>query len=185
MHRGKLFIERDNTDGWIKLREEGGAEAWVEPRRGFALNDLRAALLATPLVAECGGELFLQGAADCRTVAELVDAMQEYFLAPGKPGERLCQVQSAVESMLDTAPLRVTPWAFAWLDLAVREDLADEARGNEEIWSSGEIVLRAAEIRRRRVDELAHRFALAHGEPRMAASQRTRGASAPDHTKSA
>ncbi len=191
MHRDKLRIEIAEDDGWVKLHAfvPGGVEeeAWIELHRGYSLADVRSALLATPWVTEAGEELCLDSGISCRALGDFVTEMFAYFDGPHQPGRQLLQVKQAVEqSYLDQeSQTAISLWAYAWLDLAVRDDLADDARSLENVWASADVVIHAQTHCRRRVEELLHRnlpTESTEASPRMAPSSRVRG-TAPDKTK--
>jgi hypothetical protein len=72
-------------------------------------------------------------------------------------------------------------WSYAWLDLIVREDIADAARSHEDLWTREAVILDARSTIRRRIDELRQRaadFRDAAATRRMAPSQLRRTAPA-------
>lgn len=183
----RLVIEFDEDDDWVKLRRESseaGDEALFQLAPGFSLDDIRTALLATGEVREHGSDLVAAQDASCRRLGKLIGEMFTYFDGPDRPSSELREIQAAVADYgLTSATCPAIPlWALAWLDLAVREDLADDARSRGGIWSNPDFVVHAEAHCRHRVGELLQRY----NEPaapipagRMASSDRTRRSSMP------
>ena len=181
----ELIIEADARDGWIALRRTRGesdhARGTIPARRSITREELVAALTATPWAAMHDGRLVVAGDIACRRLAALIDEMLGCFTRSGSPDVRLAQVRSrlagdfAAELELD----RVSWWHCAWLDVAVREDLADAARSADALWTSDNLSIELVSIRRHRVEQLARLIARSQGKSdpaarRVAASARSR-----------
>ncbi len=192
MFTDRLLIEFDEDDDWVRLRRADGCEADDEAlfqlAPGFSRDDVRTALLATGQVTQHGSDWVIAQGGSCRSLGQLLGEMFTYFDGPDQPSPELREVQAAVADYgLTPATCPAMPlWALAWLDLAVREDLADDARSREGVWSSPDFVIHAEAHCRRRVEELLRRYnqpATQVPSGRMAASDRTRGSSLPSRAK--
>jgi hypothetical protein len=143
---------------------------------GFTLPDVFEAALATGLVTRKKSALLLEATTGCSTLAGYIDAMLGYFAAPGKPSRRLSRIAEQVRqvySLDDSPPL----WSFAWLDVIVREEIAEAAREQVDPWGADRLELEFAAMRDRRVVEVmeVHRGRSGADELRLAKSKRKRG----------
>jgi hypothetical protein len=188
----RLLIEFGEDDDWVRLRREvrrgPDDEALFELPPAFSREDVRIALLATGQVSERDAELVLAADGNCRSLSRLMGEMFSYFDSSEQPSAQLREVQAAVsEYGLTPATCPAMPlWALAWLDLVVREDLADDARSREGIWSDPDFVVHVEPHCRRRVDELLRRYNQPVVEVpigRMASSSRTRVSSVPGRSE--
>jgi hypothetical protein len=175
-----IAIELDEDERWVVFRrtrrEQRGefARDLIQLPPGFTLPDVLEAALATGLVTRKNSSLFLDARTGCNALAGYIDAMLGYFKAPGKPSPRLSRLAEQIRDGFevdDSLPL----WGFAWLDLIVREDIADAARENVDPWSADRLELEYATLRDRRVAEVleSHRSRTS-GEGRLAKSKRSR-----------
>jgi hypothetical protein len=175
----RLTIEFDGDDGWVSFRREGVEPEGFHLPRGFGLDDVRRAALATGWVHQRGDELHVD-VARLRDLAAFVPAILEYFASSGVPLKRLLAVREAATDWIgDGACAADIPLeAFAWLDLAIREDAADNARCAVDLWENDSLQVSLDAIRRRHVDDLLRRYepepadSDLHGK--MATSSRTR-----------
>jgi hypothetical protein len=176
-----LTITASDAGRWVELRTKSGGRATgqyaFELRRHFTCLDVRAALLATGWVEERKDELHLVNWIGCATIGEIVQEMFSYFDRADQPREELLKVIEAVESLAPSgAALELIPiWAYAWLDLIVREDLADEARSAGDVWRERTIKLTTEQHCRERVAELIARYTPSDLRQPLAPSQRQRG----------
>jgi hypothetical protein len=156
-----LGIDYDDHGEWVTLSRGADSLAGTFlPRAGFKLKDLIAALLATGWVRERAGTLVVDRSVNCQRLADFVEEMLDYFDGPGRPTSRLLDVERTVAARLgDALPGTVPLEAFAWLDLVVREEVADVARSVADVWSNAVLTIRVAEIRDRRLRELVARYA--------------------------
>jgi hypothetical protein len=161
----KLTVDANSEDGtvWFVITSSSGLQykelLWL--REGFGIDDVCQAVLATGWVRQLeGGELRLTSDIRCETLRDMVEAVFGYFIEPGVPGIQLREIQSAVSEYDSVFALRrVIPlYAFAWLDVILREDLADEARSANRIWVKSNLALDLARLRDRRVAELVARY---------------------------
>jgi hypothetical protein len=164
----------------VELRTTSGAQATgqyaLELRRGFSILDVRAAVLATGWVEEKSDELHLVTWISCLALGDFVQEMFSYFNRADEPREELLRVVEAVEALAPaSAPLELIPiWAYAWLDLIVREDLADDARSIADVWPQQTIKLTSEQHCRERAAELIARYTPSDLRRTLAPSQRRR-----------
>jgi hypothetical protein len=162
MRRELLTLTTDET-GTIALRTwQSGAmtgEYAFHLPAGFSAGDVRAALLATGWVEERGGELVLVNWLRCEAIGAFVEEMLSYFAGAEEPREELLRVRRAVMEEASPEVIAAIPlWAFAWLDLLVRDDLADAARSVHDVWSQPALSLDVDAIRRERLREMLARY---------------------------
>lgn len=176
----ELSIEPEEHVGWIALRRARGegdhARGALLARRKLPRETLVAALTATPWCAMRGGRLVIASDVACQRLAAVVEDMLACFQRDGSPDVRLEQVKACLAAdfaeHLELA--RVSWWHCAWLDVAVREDAADAARSAGNLWTSDVVTIPLHTIRRRCVEELAHRM----GRSQTAATSENRRLSA-------
>ena len=176
-----IAMELDEDGKWVVFRrthrEQGGdfARGLVEIPPRYTLADVSAAALATGLVVARNDHFLLDATTGCNALASYIDRLFGYFEKPGKPGPELKRVIEQVRERFEvdeTLPL----WSFAWLDLIVRDDLADAARSEADPWAADKVTLDLAKVRDRRLEQVlaAHRQAASPGELKQAKSRRTR-----------
>jgi hypothetical protein len=162
MHGETLTLQCDEDDRVVWLLHCGGGlvrdrrSIWL--RETFDVQDVRDAILATPWVScdDADDALVLLPGARCETIRDVVQQMLGYFDAPGVPSPQLIDIKSAVQRFHgETAPEQNLSWyAYAWLDVMVRDDIADQARSAEGIWTLGETVVDVLPHFRRRIEQL-------------------------------
>jgi hypothetical protein len=175
------LISRDeNNVAWLFIDSPHRQLEPVWLHNGFALEDVREALLATGWVREDGNELRQTNDLRCVTISDHLQAMLGYFTAPGVPGRELLELQRKVEqsALFQRQQPNIPAYAYAWLDVMVREDIADAARSASEIWNVDATSIECERIRLARVEELIARYshADAASHSRMAGSVSTRQA---------
>jgi hypothetical protein len=156
-------------------------------REGFSLANLHEALIAT------GWARFEEQhyRLDCHVridfLADVLSNMLNLFDAPEQASRELLAVRAAVTAQQGDlgSDIAIPDLALAWLDVIVREDIADEARSSEQIWSQSNLSVECLSHRERRIKELLVRYAQPTGvELRLAPSTATRSAAAADRAKS-
>jgi len=185
MHGETLTLQFDEADRVVWLLHCAGGLArhrqsiWL--RDTFDVQDVRDAILATPWVTEDDGQkaLVLLHGARSETIRDVVQQMLAYFDAPGAPSPALIAVKSAVQRLHgETEQQRNLSWyAYAWLDVMVRDDIADQVRSAEEIWTLGETIVDVVPHFRLRLEQLLSRSPKMTSETtpiRMAGSVSTR-----------
>lgn len=138
-------------------------------REGFEISDVRAALLASGLVRAEGESFRLAEFIGAERLADLVSSMLSRFDSPEVPGEALLEVHSMLQVFLSgsDSTVEIPLMATAWLDVIVREDLADEARSANEVWSKSKLIIEPKFHRDRRMKELVKRFTPRLARPRI------------------
>jgi hypothetical protein len=172
----KLEQDPDEPVVWLVAGSPacGGQDrGQVQLRDGFEVQQVRAALLATDSVDEQQGTLRLTEPTSCAALAELAERMLDYFETPTQPRPRLQEVQSAVEQQTSRPGDAMPLMALAWLDIIVREDLADVARGAAGIWTDRQLLIETEPHCHRRLEEVRQRYAR-RAALRMAPSARAR-----------
>lgn len=167
--------------GWASIRRASAAGGWFDQSllplpEGFTLEDVRDALTATGWVSTDGEVLYLLQSKSCCDLSEITLELFSYFESSGEPRRRLREVAEAVTeySVVQDAQLQLSWWAYAWLDLIVRDDLAEEARGVTSVWRDT-LQLDAGRLAERRVREMVERYGReALAVRRMASSVRSR-----------
>jgi hypothetical protein len=176
-----IAMELDEDGKWIVFRrthrEQGGdfARGLLELPPRYTLADVSAAARATGLVVARNDDFLLDATTGCNALANYIDRLFGYFEKPGKPAADLKRVIEQVRRRFeveDDLPL----WSYAWLDLIVRDDLADAARSEADPWAADELTLDVAKVRNRRLKEVleVHRRMTTAGEKKLAKSGRTR-----------
>lgn len=152
-----IAIELDDGK-WVVFRrtqrEQSGdyARGLLELPPRFTLADVCQAALASGLVVEKNNQFFLDAATGCKALADYIDGILEYFESAGTPGLELKRVIQEVHDHFDVDE-NMPLWCYAWLDLIVREDIAEAARGQAQPWRMDRLVLELAALRDRRVNE--------------------------------
>jgi len=135
----------------IFLRSEGSGDfrRGVMPwREGFTLEDLHNAIQATGLVVRQNDRFLIDRRTSCSDLANYAEQLFAYFEAPGAPGDRLSEVIARIDAATGVAEdQRPSSWAYAWLDLTIRETAADQIRGQKDIWASGQVTVDLEAIR--------------------------------------
>jgi len=180
-------IQIDYDDGdldWFVLREIDVANGRQVAKsllasNGFDLRQLRDALLATGSVHDREGCLVPQRDVTALALSKFVSEMFEYFLTPDVPGPELRVVRVAVDAYDEASHYenQIPMFAYAWLDIMVREDLAEEVRGTLDVWDRSPLAVDRQRCCQRRVEELFARYevdAAGQAANRMAPSSRRR-----------
>lgn len=194
MLRTPLKIEFDEQNGWVWFVDNAGEHSqdkhgFALPR-GFGLADVRDAALATPWADEVAGALTLESAVTAKRLRDVVRQMLDYFDAPHAPREELIEVIAAVDEYFDVKDARVEfpLWAYALLDVQLRELIADDARHGTNIWNEPALLLDIEPHRDRLVQQLVERYARFDREAgppsklRMASSGKIRAPHRPSKT---
>lgn len=162
MINDELTIEFDARLHLARLRIGGNRPdvAAVVLPHGFELEDIREALLASNYVRESGETFRLAEHVGAEYLSEMVSAMLAQFDSPGVPGDSLLQLQTIVDDYQSGTGSSVdVPWmAIAWLDFVVRQDIAEESRDSDEIWSKPKFVVDTKSHKERRLAQLVKRF---------------------------
>lgn len=181
----KLTFDYDSDEHtvWLIVTSASGVQQkeLILLRDGFGVDDVSEAVMATGWIGQVGDEMQLVQDISCASLRDVVDAMLGYFVQSGVPGIELKEIQSAVSEYDSVHELRgvLSPYAFAWLDIMVRDDLADVARSATRIWSKSKIVIDVARHCDRRVAELVAHYSSAASPSKigpLAASMPTRQA---------
>lgn len=146
-------------------------------REGFSVEFLRAALLATGWVRSEGDQFRLTAQVRIEFLCDVLTDMIGLFETAEEPSRELREIEAAVAAYQEQvgSAIAISPLALAWLDVIVREDLADEARSAVRIWDAENIAVECEAHRQRRIKELLQRYAVAETvEVRMAPSAATR-----------
>jgi hypothetical protein len=149
-------------------------------RAGFALQDVLEAVRGTGWIIEREGELWIDQDTSCQTLADTVVEMISYFDAPQRPSKELLRIKQEVDACLaeDLDPAAsLSPWAYAWLDVVIRQDAAEDVLAATDIWRTDGLDIDLRQHRSRRLRQIAeHSGAVSASEPtsRMAPSQRSR-----------
>ncbi|HEV3004970.1 MAG TPA: hypothetical protein VGX78_10940 [Pirellulales bacterium] len=167
MNDEPIVIEEDG--GWVRFTRLHGdgsrpSQDSLELPCGFTLEHVLAAVDATPWVVERHGERRIQGNIGCDRLAQTVAQMFSYFDRPDQPSDELLNIRDHVASRFpDTGEddTEIPLWAYAWLDLAVREDLADAARSAGTLWNQDRLTIDVAGLRDQRIRELLCRWSAA------------------------
>lgn len=175
----RLEYEDDQHIVWLMIASE--ATETKDPlrlRSGFSPVDVCEALSAAGFIEPRGADWILTTDSRCETMRDVAQQMLEYFDAPGVPRNELLEVQAAVSqyTMVPESGVEIPLMACAWLDVIVRQDLADEARNADAIWNRPQVVIELESICDRRVEQLMQRLAQTLEPKRMAASRRSRDA---------
>ena len=186
MNGYKLTLELDDDDSmvWLIAIATNGKQQKdvVRLRDGFGIGDVRAAALATGWVRQDGDELHFTNACNSGvfggSLSNLIADMFSYFNAANDPTDELHEVQSAVAEYegVKESRLDIPPYAYAWLDIMLREVIADQARGSKDIWAKSEGAIELDRAREHWVAALLARYAQpsAGTVSRMAGSRPTR-----------
>ena len=180
-----IHLEADEGDEkagriWLIARASNADLQFSHPIYSSTFNaaDLHQVLIATPWVTEHEGHLRLKNDVWHKNLADVVEEMLTYFDAPDEPQQRLLEVKLAVKEcdVVQESSLEFSIYAYAWLDVMIREDLADEARTAHDIWLNDAISIDCKAVCNRRVEQLTswHSAAGMRIVGRMAGSVPTR-----------
>lgn len=175
---GTLEITRDGD--WVALRaiRTSGVveEAGVAIPAAFDDEVILETLVAMEMIARDVTPPRLTSAADVRQLATWLSQTLAYFAGPDEPAPRLWTVIAAVRAEF-TAVQRgynIALEAYAWLDVRLRDELAEEVRAADDLWKEDELRLDLEARRERLVADWLRRFESApFGE--FEPSKRTRG----------
>ncbi len=183
MASNKLSLEYDKDDRavWLTVDSTYGIQQrqaiWL--RDEFTLAHIQAAILATGWASQNDGEYRLSSDIRCEQLCAVVEGMLDLFDAPDIPSRQLQDVQTALQQdVIPPADTNISLYALAWLDVMVREDLADAARSETAIWHKSAISIDVEAHCHRRITELMSRFPHIKAKPfgRLAGSIPTRRA---------
>jgi hypothetical protein len=185
----KLMITYDGQFQLATLRLESSPpqQCSLLVREGFSLGNLHDALLATGWARIEEQQYRLDCHVRVDFLADVLSNMLNLFDAPEQPSRELLAVRAAVaEHQRDLgSDIAIPDLALAWLDVIVREDIADEARSSEQIWSQANLSVECLSHRERRIKELLVRYSQSAGvEMRLAPSTATRSAAENARAKS-
>ena len=160
---GQDSEDADRHDGAILLTaQSNGAtrnRGLVTNAKGFSQSEIIDAVCASGFVHLRNGLLQISNHIDCEQLAELVDQIfDDYFDAPRQPADRLRRVCEAVDPQLPLGlHVQIPLFAYAWLDLTIRIDMAELARAVDP-WAPNPVQIDATRCRDRRVRELVDRY---------------------------
>ncbi|MBI3469556.1 MAG: hypothetical protein HY000_41675 [Planctomycetes bacterium] len=155
----ETLIVETGDDGWTTLHRAGCGSYSFELPRGFPVSLVPEILVAAGLATRQDDELRASSGASCREMGETVLAVLEYFVAPDEPTPQLRRIQSHLIDAIPDAEVAALPLvAIAWLDLAIRADLAEEA-ASQDPWRTDRLAIDVTPFRERRLSELLDRTA--------------------------
>jgi len=184
MYHERIMIDADDG-GWVRFTRSHGfggrnSHDSLEIPPGFTLDDILAATDATGWVVERRGERWIQEHTGCDQLARTVEQMLSYFDHPDVPNGELRGVKDQIDACFGDAvdDVEIPLWAYAWLDLVLREDLADAARSASAPWKHDRLMIDVGKLRDARIRELRHRYSprAIFAAQRIAGSARTRDA---------
>ena len=154
-----IHLEGDDwSDIWLIARAEVSDLEYAHPIQTttFSVEELQEVLLATPWIQGEEGRLYLKNDVWHEHLAEVVNEMLGYFHAPDEPYPKLLEVKAAVGEYhsIRESSIDFSLYTYAWLDVMVREDVADEARSKDDIWRHDQMSVDCESICDRRVEEL-------------------------------
>jgi hypothetical protein len=177
----ELITIGDEGDGWVRFTRAHGtghhSHDSMQVPPGFTLVHVLAAVEATGWVAERNGHQRIHDRIGCDQLVRMVEGMLSYFDRPGEPGEALLEIKRQVDGRLGERSDGEGEWpllAYAWLDLILREDVADIARSAESLWSHDSLTVDVRFLRDERLRELCRRYARTQVTAQTAASARLR-----------
>lgn len=181
----RLRIQIQHDRHWVTFSKEGADDQSSGFRLddAFDASDVIAAACATGWVVQRDGDCWVLDGADCDALGEQVNEMLFYFLRSGEPRPELVRLRERIKPFWQDESRSRSPlslWATAYLDLVVRERIADEARQAEDLWERPVLQLEVDVHLQKCVEELAGRYARIAdaaqeltGMRRMAPSRRT------------
>jgi hypothetical protein len=149
----------------------------VRVPEGFRMEDLHQAVLATGWVREANEDsLLVDRDVDCLRLGCLVEEMLFVVEVPAREdneSDGLCRsrLKRVRERMRRFSEESLTCWELAWLEIMVREDLADLVRTSEMIWGTEPIRLDVCPVIEHRLEQLRLRRK-ATMTPRLTPSER-------------
>jgi hypothetical protein len=183
MYFERLVIESAD-DGWVRFHCPSAFAAdrsgtLFQLPAGFTFDDILNAVQATGWVVVRNGELRIQDHVGCRRLVQLLEQMCSYFERSGNPSRKLLSIQQQVLSHFEDAEEigpRIPFWAFAWLDLMLREDVAEEASSADCLWTTSGFSLDVKRLRARQIQALYERYSASesNASPRITQSARVR-----------
>jgi hypothetical protein len=176
MYYERIVIEADDG-GWVRFKRPRGygdrhSQDSLEIRPGFTFEHVLAAVDATGWVVERNGERRIQEHIGCDQLARIVGEMLSYFDRPDEPNDVLRAIKDQVAARLGDDDADIPLWAYAWLDLVLREEVADAARSASTLWQQDHLTIEVGQLRDERVRALCRRYAEAQEKP---AAQTTAG----------
>lgn len=155
-----LHIELEQH--WVTFRKAGAGNAILGFRLDNQMNmdDVVAAACATGWVVCHDGRYWVGDSVDCEALSEYVNEMLFYFVRSGEPRKELLRLVDPITRYWNESRQRqaLSLWACAYLDLAVREDLAEQTSQVENLWCEPFVELEVERHCRRRVEQLAARY---------------------------
>lgn len=183
MYLDRLVVEPDD-DGWVHFRRPSShagrfARDLLQIPSGFTVNDILSAVEATGWVVERNGELWIEDHIGCQRLSNVIGQMCWYFDRSGVPSLQLLKIKELVDAYLVQAYPEnyffIPMWAYAWLDLVLHEQVAEEAGSSEHLWNKERLTINVDQVRYRLINELGERYSKpARVEHRVAGSIRMR-----------
>ncbi len=161
-HQDDEFTEdRD----WIVLSTSdvsglGPHRALISNNRGFSLEEIQQAACSTEWVVQRDGVVKIDSLTNCTRLAETLERMlEDYFYGSRRPTAELLAIRDEVEAYLSDADqeMSIPLFGYAWLDLSIREHLADAARSADP-WSNDSVEIDVKAYRERRITDLLERY---------------------------
>ncbi len=155
-----LFIELEQH--WVTFRKAGDGKAILGFKLDDAMNldDVVAAACATGWVLCDDGRCWVGDSVDCDALSEYVREMLSYFVRSGEPRKELLRLKDPITRYWNENRQRqpLSLWACAYLDLAVREDLAEQTSEVADLWSRPLVELEVERLCRKHVEQLGARY---------------------------
>ncbi len=155
-----LLIELEHH--WVTLRKAGASNAILGFKLDQQMNmdDVVAAACATGWVACCDGRCWVDDSVDCDVLSDYVRDMLSYFVRSDEPRKELLRLKDPITRYWNKSRHRqaLSLWACAYLDLAVREDLAEQTSEVDDLWSRPLVELEVERLCRRQVEQLGARY---------------------------
>lgn len=161
---GRLLIEFHQERRWVTFHKKGA----VDQPFGFRLDDafdtsdVVAAACATGWVVRRNDDCWVSSKIDCEALGDFVNEMLFYFFRSGEPRPELVRLREHIKQFWNDGDQPQSPlslWASAYLDLKVRERLAEQARQAEDVLGQPVLQLSVHTELRECVCELAARYA--------------------------
>ena len=147
---------------WLIGRSEG-----LELERSFPINsgvfapgDLEDVALATGWVQRERDQLRLRSDVSPAQLAEVVEEILTYFDAPDVPCSNVLSVKEAVGeySIVQESSIEIPLFAYAWVDVCVRDEIADLARNEVDVWAAEQPSVDCESICEKWVENLIDRY---------------------------
>jgi hypothetical protein len=183
MRYESIVIDEDR--GWARFTRPHAEPSHavnesLELRPGFTLEHVLAAVDATGWVVERDGELRIEGRIGCDRLARAAAEILSYFDGPDMPNPELLALRDQIALRFgDEGVANIPLQAYAWLDLVLREIVAEAARSASALWKQDLLVIDLDKLREERIREFRRRYAPADTSSRsqqMAQSARRRHA---------